>query len=751
MVRTVHGCRTMRTNSGGWRQWRRTAAGIAAAYLVLGLLWILLSDRALGALVGDPADVARYQTVKGWLYVIVSAAALYALIARQMRRVLRQSALLDHVVEGTSDAIFLKDRDGRYVMLNDAAARIIGMPASEVVGRSDAELFPADVARRLAERDRLVIESGEPRTFEEEVAVAGGGRRVFLVAKSPHRDPRTGHVVGVIGVGQEITGRAESERELRESERRYRQLVEASRASEERFRVLIERASDPIAILDAEGTLLYGSPAFSGVLGYEPGEVVGTNAFDLVHPDDAGGVREAWGRLLSSPGESVAADLHLRRRDGSWCVLSTVSRNLLDHPAVEGVVINGRDITAQHTLAEQLRQAQKMEAVGRLAGGVAHDFNNLLTAILANAEFALTEIPASSPARADIDEVIGAAKRAAGLTRQLLAFSRKQVMQPQLLELNAVVQDTERLLRRVIPENVEIVVHLAPSLPPVRADRTQIEQVLLNLVTNARDAMPGGGAVTIATSVQRLDEGAAARRRGLLPGEYVQLSVRDTGMGMDDVTRSRLFEPFFTTKDLGRGTGLGLATVYGVVKQSGGYIYVDTGPGRGTTFTMLLPAVVESAAASGGGAMPNGNGQGAAAASSAAAAGGGHGGGGSRGETLLLVEDDAAVRIAARRTLEAHGYTVLDAADAEQALALWSGRHGAVDVLLTDLVMPGLDGRALADRLRADRPGLRVIFMSGYASGFIDSDSLRAPGTELIDKPFAADALVGKVREVLKG
>ena len=741
----------MRTNSGGWRQWRRTAAGIAAAYLVLGLLWILLSDRALGALVGDPADVARYQTVKGWLYVIVSAAALYALIARQMRRVLGQSALLDTVVEGTSDAIFLKDRDGRYVMLNGAAARLLGVPASEVVGRSDAELFPADVARHLAERDRLVMESGEPQTFEEEIAVAGGGRRVFLVAKSPHRDPQTGRVAGVIGVAQEITGRAESERELRESERRYRQLVEASRASEERFRVLIEKASDPIAILDAEGTLLYGSPAFSGVLGYEPGEVVGTNAFELVHPDDAGRVREAWGRLLSSPGESVAADLHLRRRDGSWCVLSTVSRNLLDHPAVEGVVINGRDITAQHTLAEQLRQAQKMEAVGRLAGGVAHDFNNLLTAILANAEFALSEIPAASPARADIDEVIGAAKRAAGLTRQLLAFSRKQVMQPQLLELNAVVQDTERLLRRVIPENVEIVVHLAPSLPPVRADRTQIEQVLLNLVTNARDAMPGGGAVTIATSVQRLDEGAAARRRGLLPGEYVQLSVRDTGVGMDDVTRSRLFEPFFTTKDLGRGTGLGLATVYGVVKQSGGYIYVDTGPGRGTTFTMLLPAVVESAAASGGGGggtMPNGNGQGAAAAAAAAAAGGGSG---ARGETLLLVEDDAAVRIAARRTLEAHGYTVLDAADAEQALALWSGRHGAVDVLLTDLVMPGLDGRALADRLRADRPGLRVIFMSGYASGFIDSDSLRTPGTELIDKPFAADALVGKVREVLRG
>jgi len=715
-----------------------TAWRITAAYVVAGCLWILLSDRALDVLTGDPAAAARYQTVKGWFYIVVSAGLLYALVLRGLRAGRRQGALIEGIVESTTDSVFLKDLDGRYVMVNGAAADVIGRPASEILGRRDDELLPAALAGRLAARDRQVLSSGQPQTFEEEIEVAGRGRRALLVAQAPHLDPTTGRVVGVIGIGQDITDRVESERRLRESEQRYRLLAEELRASEERFRSLIENASDPIAIVGAEGTLEYGSPAFGRVLGYEPGEVVGTNAFELVHPDDAERVRESWGRVLASPGETVAADLHMRRRDGSWCALSMVSRNLLDHPAVDGVIVNARDVTAQHAMAEQLRQAQKMEAVGRLAGGVAHDFNNLLTAILANAEFAMVGLPAGSQARADMTEVVSAAKRAAGLTRQLLAFSRKQVMQPQQLELNAVVADTERLLRRVIPENVEIVTRLDPALPPVRADRTQIEQVLLNLVTNARDALPQGGVVVVSTATRRLDAAEAARRRGLPPGDYAELAVQDTGVGMDDITRSHLFEPFFTTKDLGRGTGLGLATVYGIVKQTGGYIYVDSAPWRGTTFTILLPAAAA--------AQPNGGGSAGAPAAAAAA-------GRRASGTLLLVEDDPAVRAAARRTLETEGYAVLAAADAAQALTLWEGRErigGRIDLLVSDLVMPGLDGRALAARLRERRPGLRVIFMSGYASGSIDPESLRVPGTGLIDKPFEAERLLAAVREAMK-
>jgi PAS domain S-box-containing protein len=506
------------------------------------------------------------------------------------------------------------------------------------------------------------------------------------------------------------------------------------------------------AIENAEGVpfrLLFGPSVGSGrysnvgsgmerLLEVPPEEMTEQRFYDLVQeivplspgtPEDR---EEARRRYLDGEIPRYRAEVRIRTPAGQEKWIRDSSLPLRDEKT--GRVIGALgilfDITEQKRLEDQLRQAQKMEAVGRLAGGVAHDFNNLLTAIGGYSDLLLADLATSDHRRGDVEEIKKAADRAAALTRQLLAFSRRQVLQPKVLDLNAVIAGAERLLRRLIGEHIRLDTRLAPGLGAVRADAGQVEQVVMNLAVNAREAMQEGGVLTVATENVVLGAaGHPSEEVPVPPGRYVQLRVSDTGAGMDTETQRRLFEPFFTTREKGKGTGLGLATVYGIVKQSGGFIWVDSTPGAGTTFTIDLPQVDEAVEAA------------RSVGSSAARASG--------TETILVVEDEPAVRSVACQALRAHGYVVLAAPDAAAAL------QGAVppgirlDLLLTDVVMPGMSGRALAERLVAERPGLRVLYMSGYTDDAIGEHGVLDPGLEYLQKPFSPDDLARKVRAVL--
>jgi two-component system cell cycle sensor histidine kinase/response regulator CckA len=378
---------------------------------------------------------------------------------------------------------------------------------------------------------------------------------------------------------------------------------------------------------------------------------------------------------------------------------------------------------------DQLRQAQKMEAIGQLAGGVAHDFNNLLTIINVHSDLLLQDLQNENPMRQDVEEISRAAARAASLTRQLLTFSRKQVVQPQVLDLARVVTGVEPMLRRLIGEDVDFETSSDDDVSPVLADEGELEQVLINLVVNARDAMPQGGRLSVAVQNVAVNDAACVKHPSLRPGDYVQLTVQDSGMGMTTETMMRAFEPFFTTKERGRGTGLGLATVYGIVKQSGGTITVDSSPGEGTTFSVYLPVAAEAIVIS------------AVVAERRVPA--------SAGETILVVEDEESVRRLARRVLEAQGYTVLEAINGADALRIAADYAGVIDLLLSDVVMPEVGGRLLAERLTAARPETEVMFMSGYTDDDILRRGLLQRGQRLIQKPFTATALAHDVRTLL--
>jgi two-component system cell cycle sensor histidine kinase/response regulator CckA len=629
---------------------------------------------------------------------------------------------------------------------------------------------------------------------------------------------------------------------------------EALRASEAHFRALIERSMDLTAVLDADGRIKYASPSVTRLLGYEPAELSGQVAFAWLHPDDQARTQEVFRVAVADESRVIKEEFRFRHKDGSWRAFEAVVSNLLDDPAVAGLVINSRDITdrrgseealrrseadfrglvehaplgiyrvapdgrfltvnpalikmlgyggveemsrldivrdvyadperrakpytefahrdeagteaewkrqdgslitvrvrvrtvhgpagqvecyegvvedvtEQRSLENQFRQAQRMEAVGRLAGGVAHDFNNILTAITGYSDLLLDDLGPKDPKRSDVEEIKAAALRAAALTRQLLAFSRKQVLQTRVLDLNGVVQTLDKMLHRLIGEDVKLELSLASALGAVRADPGQIEQVIMNLAVNSRDAMPTGGSLTIETANVDLDEAYAREHAGASPGRYVMLAVSDTGIGMDAETRSQIFEPFFTTKELGKGTGLGLATVYGIVKQSGGYVWVDSEPGRGATFKIYLPRVEEAVE----GAVPETREQPVT---------------GGR-ETVLLAEDDPSVRAVVSDVLARKGYRVLRAPDGQAALQMARGQPGEIHLLLTDLVMPGMTGRELVETLSVERPGLRVLYMSGYTDDTVVRHGVLEEGMPYLQKPFTPQALALKVREVL--
>jgi two-component system, cell cycle sensor histidine kinase and response regulator CckA len=501
----------------------------------------------------------------------------------------------------------------------------------------------------------------------------------------------------------------------------------ALRASEERFRALVENSLDATTMVDAEGRVLYASPSIERIIGFRPQERVGRVSYELVHPDDAEDARGVIARCVAAPGAPVRAELRVRHQDGHWVEVECAATNHLENPAIGAIVMNYHDVSEHRRLEEMLRQAQKMEAVGRVAGGIAHDFNNLLGVTLGYSDLILRRMSEQDPLRPKVVEIRKAAERAGSLTQQLMSFTRKRAPLTESLDVSAVVTDMAEMLQRVLGEDVQLVLRTEDAAV-VRADRTQLVQVVMNLAVNARDAMPRGGKLIIECRNVELDRPTLIQRMAAA-GPYALLSVTDTGVGMEPEVRQHVFEPFFTTKPPGQGTGLGLATVYGIVTQTGGHITVYSEPRRGTSFKIYLPRVT----AAGGVVAPPPH--------AADEANGGS-------ETVLLVEDAEALRRLAHEVLESAGYTVLEASSGEEALRM-AGSRRAIDVLLTDLVMPDMTGRELAAWLRVAEPRLRVVYMSGYTDEAAALSGDLTAESRFLQKPFSADQLLRTMRQAL--
>ena len=493
----------------------------------------------------------------------------------------------------------------------------------------------------------------------------------------------------------------------------------------ERNRLLFQGSPLPIWVIDAE-TLRFVdiNDAMIRLYGYSREELLAMSSTELKVVDELAGYHQVIATMAIGEIAHVGLRRHLRK-DGKVLEVDITAH---------GLVIDGRrcvlavalDMTQSRRIEEELRQAQKMEAIGRLAGGIAHDFNNILAVILANAEFTLMSLDASHPARAEVDEIKSSAERAAALTRQLLTFSRKQKRQPKLLELNAIVDQMEAMLKRILGEDIALSAKVSADVGTIEADPGEVEQVVMNLVVNARDAMPGGGRLVVETSSTLVDK-VHAQQIGVTPGDYVVLAISDTGCGMSESVRARIFEPFFTTKDVDKGTGLGLATVFGIVQQSRGGIAVYSEPGRGSTFRIYWPRHDSPPELRERDAFVPVHSSG----------------------TVLVVEDDPQVRKVLRRYLTGWGYTLLEAPNAAAALELIATHGGPIDVLLTDLVMPGLDGRSLSRRVLAEKPDIKVVFMSGYTEHAALNNAALGPDDHFVQKPFSARVLNETLRRAL--
>jgi two-component system cell cycle sensor histidine kinase/response regulator CckA len=631
---------------------------------------------------------------------------------RSEAEVKRTSDLLRAVADSTPDAIFVKDRQGRYLLFNPAASRFVGLPVEDVLGRDDSQLFDPIGAQFVMERDRQVMESGQSQTQEEQLTAAGV-TRIYLATKAPYWNSE-GNIEGVIGISRDITVSKIAEADLLLRDRAMRAVTQG---------ILITDPGQP------DNPVIYASPGFERLTGYTVEEALGKNCRFMqgtdTAPDAIAKVREAI-----RDGESCTVELLNYRKDGTpfWNELS-ISPVQNATGEVSHFVGVSADVTARRRLEEQLRQSQKMEAVGQLAGGVAHDFNNLLTVIIGYSDILRETLDRKAPEFDLVGEILQAGERAASLTRQLLAFSRQQVLQPIILDLNAVTREMEKMLRRLISENIRLQVILDPKLGLVRADPGQIEQVILNLVVNAKDAMPHGGRLTIETQNVRFDRSYRMTQTELHQDNCVMLSVSDTGHGIPEELRSRIFEPFFTTKEVGKGTGLGLATVHGILKQSGGHIDVQTEIGRGTKFKVYLPYIETSAdepeRPTGIPIPPRGT------------------------EAVLLVEDEPGVRALIGHVLTGCGYTVLLASNGEDATRVVMEHAGPIQLLVTDVVMPGMGGWQVAQWVRKVYPDIRVLFVSGYTDDAVIRQGVQQEGANFLQKPFSSFDLASKVRDVL--
>jgi PAS domain S-box-containing protein len=673
---------------------------------------------------GVTTEIEEFYAPLGlWLYVRAFPSPEGLTITMQdvsdRKRAEAEQARLTALLEETVDVVATASPDGVVTYLNRAARRLYGVPERGPVPEMRVgEMYPDGARRRL-------LEEGIPAAVRdgtwagESTLLLPDGRELPVSQVIVAHRASGGEVESLSTIIRDITPRIRSETALR--------------ASEAELRALVEAFSDVILVLDREGTYCKVAPSAPERLFRPARELVGRRLHDVFPAERADEFLALVHRALDTR-QRVESEYSLVIGGATYWFATTVSAL----PDDDRVVWVARDVTERHRQEEalreseeMLRQSQKMEAVGRLAGGIAHDFNNLLTVIRGNAEMLLLDLPAGSVLRDDALEVCRAADRAAELTHQLLAFSRRQVVQPRTVSLNRVVGGMDKMLRRIIGEDVELSTELAARADTVRADPGQLEQMVLNLAVNARDAILPGGTIRITTEDVRVAAGAAPAHPGVPDGSYVALAVADDGCGMDEEVLERIFEPFFTTKEQGKGTGLGLSTVYGISRQGGGHVTVRSVPGEGTTFRVLLPcAVAEEEHARSGGAP-----------GTAPPAGAG---------TVLLVEDEDAVRAFAARVLARCGYRVVEARNGREALNAALRPEEPIDLVLTDVVMPEMSGTELARRVRVVRPDVPVAYMTGYADEDVVRHGALPAGTLLLQKPFTGEALAGLVQEALQ-
>ena len=640
---------------------------------------------------------------------------------KQAEEALRQSEeRYRTILEDIEEGYFEVDLTGRSTFINDSLCKIYGYPREEFLGIDNRRFTDKENAKRVFEAFNQVYRTGEPgRLFDYEIIRKDGTKRQVEVFPSLRKDS-SGNPIGFRGITRDVTERKKAE--------------EALQKEREISLSILENAPYGVALIDKGGEYIYINPEFTNITGYALQDIpTGKDWFQKAFsdPKDRERMMQVW-KKDRSKGNMINREFSINRKDGKTNEIETRSTFLRDGRAV--MVLH--DTTEQKraeeemkSLQEQLRQSQKMEAIGRLAGGIAHDFNNLLTIIKGYSQLSLIELKEDTPLKGNIEHIHTATDRAADLVRQLLAFSRRQILEMKAWDLNTILTNLQNMLRRLIGEDIKLTTILAEDLGRVKTDLGWIEQAIMNLVVNARDAMPSGGKLTIGTGNAVLDEAYVSGRVGVKPGRYVMFSVSDTGVGMTPEVRERLFEPFFSTKEKDKGTGLGLSTVYGIVKQSDGDIWVYSEPGKGSTFKIYLPRVDEPPEQLrekvSGDELLRGS------------------------ETILLVEDEEEVRKLAVRVLERQGYKVLAARDGDEALLICEGHQDPIHLMLTDVVMPGMNGHELAERLESLRPRMKVLYMSGYTDNAIVLHGVLVEGVNYIQKPFTVDALTKKVREVL--
>ncbi|MDP9339704.1 MAG: PAS domain S-box protein [Acidobacteriota bacterium] len=710
-----------------WKSFRRTerrewwlwlAAIVVTLLLTVGVVSFIVPE--LGEHTGGISWVSFPSAVRG-LVAVVLLFDIYTIyqqlqIHRIRRQLFQREELFRLISDNASDMIAVVDMEGRRIYNSLSYQTVLGYSPEELKESSSlAQIHPDDLERVKA-AGKHARDTGAGETLEYRIRHKSGNWRVLESTASVIRNSE-GQAGKMVIVNRDIT-----ERKLAQ---------EALRLADAGFRTIVQDAPYGIYRTDAKGRLLLVNPALQKMLGYDTSvDLLKANLQLEIFRFPTEFTRLI--ALLNSADDCKDVEAEWKRKDGTPITVKCNGRRLTGQD--DGAIFFEmfvEDITDKRILERQLRMAGKMEAVGRLSGGIAHDFNNLLGVIIGYSQVLIRALGPKNPLVEHVTEIEKAGNRAAALTRQLLAFSRQQILSPIILNLNDLVEDMQKMLPRLIGEDIAVTIAMDPQLSSVLADRNQIEQVILNLAVNARDAMPEGGGLRIDTKNIMLDDAYARLHPGAKPGQYVCLTVTDSGIGMDAETLAHIFEPFFTTKEIGKGTGLGLATVYGVVKQSCGYVWVDSEPGKGASFQIFLPRVAQ--------------------VSQAQAATPGLGENLRGSETVLLVEDSEPLRKLAVALLSGRGFEVLSAPNAEQAVKVAATHPGPIQLLVTDVIMPGQNGRVLAERLVSTYPRMKVLYISGYTDSFIAGHGVLGPESHLLNKPFTEEALIHKVREVLDG
>jgi two-component system, cell cycle sensor histidine kinase and response regulator CckA len=822
---------------------RHAALRIVCIYALVAAVWIFISDNALRLITSDAAFLVHLEILKGFFFIFMTAILLYQLISQQIKRSGEMEKGLrigQKIINATTDAMYVKDVNGRYQLFNSAASQVTGKTAEEMIGSDDTILFSAEDARRIMKQDRQIMDSGRVNTYEEYLKMPDGTNKIFITTKGPIFD-ENGEVGGLFGVSRDVTERKELQTMLLESE--------------ERFRTAFAQAAVGQAMTDTEGNFLQVNKAYCDITGYTEEELHSMSIESITHPEDFPACMEHIRELLSGKTNSfiiekryvtksgkpvwirnstaavrnglgnisnliaLSEDITEQKKaevclseseekyrsifeeikdvifistpEGKFIDVNPVGLQWLGYSSLEelqridipndlylnaqdrivfqeaierqgyvkdfevqlkkangqqitvgitatavrdekGRVVNYRgvmrDVTLEKTLEHQIMQAQKMEAVGQLAGGIAHDFNNILSAITGYGHLVLMQIQEDSLLRPYVEQILESSERAAMLTQNLLTFSRKQIITPHPARINEIIRNVAPVLTKLTREDIELKLELNIEDSTVEVDRLQIEQVLMNLVTNARDAMPNGGILTIGTQKMHMDTTFIEAHGYGKIGNYAVISVEDTGAGLDEKTKTRIFEPFFTTKELGKGTGLGLAMAYGVVKQNNGFINVYSEVGKGTTFRIYLPEVTSTV-------------EQRADEKIQSPLGG--------TETILLVEDDQALRKLAVTLLDKYGYSVIDAIDGDDALARFKEHKESIDLLITDVVIPKRSGIEVFEEIRKFNPEMKVLFLSGYAKDITQNKGILDTNVNFLQKPISPNTLLKKIRDIL--